>query len=192
MSNQELKAISSELKTQAIILSIFVGIMWLVEILDFCFWRGKLNAYGIRPHSLVGLRGILFAPFLHGNFPHLIANTLPFVILGWLIMLKEISHFWIVTAITMVISGFGVWLIGDPRSVHIGASSLIFGYFGFLLLQGFFDRNLLSIALSLIVGFFYGSLIWGVLPTQPGISWEGHLFGFVGGVIAAKFLSRRV
>jgi membrane associated rhomboid family serine protease len=130
-------------------------------------------------------------PFLHGSFAHLAANTLPLVTLGWLIMLREISDFFIVSAVTVLVSGFGVWLTGAPYSVHIGASGLIFGYFGFLLLRGYFERSFTSILVSLIVGFFYGSLIWGVLPSQPGVSWQAHFFGFVGGVLAAQILGRQ-
>ena len=136
-----------------------------MEILDQFVFHHTLDGYGIRPHSLIGLRGILFAPFLHGGFGHLIANTVPFLILGWLVMIQETSDFWIVTIITMIVGGVGTWMLGAPNSIHIGASSLIFGY-------------------------LYGGLIWGVLPTQPGISWQGHLFGFLGGVLSAKLIAK--
>jgi membrane associated rhomboid family serine protease len=105
-------------------------------------------------------------------------------------MVQETTDFFWVTAITMLVAGGGVWLFGAP-AYHIGASSLIFGYLGFLLFRGLFERNIGSIALSLVVGFIYGGLIWGVLPGQPGISWEGHLFGLIGGVLAARFLANR-
>ncbi|WP_039961613.1 rhomboid family intramembrane serine protease, partial [Kamptonema sp. PCC 6506] len=191
MSNPKVKGIASELQTQAAILGGFVALMWIIEIVDWFLLGGRLNAYGVRPWSMVGLRGILFMPFLHANFAHLAANTLPFITFGWLIMLQETSDFFLVSAVTMLVSGLGVWLTGAPYSVHIGASGLIFGYFGFLLLRGFFERSFMSIALSLFVGFLYGGLIWGVLPSQPGVSWQGHLFGFVGGVLAAQLLGRR-
>ncbi|MGB3207322.1 MAG: rhomboid family intramembrane serine protease [Crinalium sp.] len=191
MSRDDAKAIARELKSHVTILGGAIAIMWILEIIDLFFFRGRLNAYGIRPHSIIGLRGILFAPFLHGGLGHLIANTIPFLTLGWLIMLRETSDFFIVTAITMIVSGLGVWLFGNPYSLHIGASGVVFGYLGFLLLRGYFERSFIAIALSLIVGFFYGGVIWGILPTQPGISWEGHLFGFIGGIIAARLLSRR-
>ena len=191
MSNSKVKGIASELQTQASILGGFVALMWIIEIVDSFLLGGRLNAYGVRPRSMVGLRGILFMPFLHANFAHLAANTLPFITFGWLIMLRETSDFFLVSAVTMLVSGVGVWLTGSPYSVHIGASGLIFGYFGFLLLRGFFERSLMSIALSLFVGFLYGGLIWGVLPSQPGVSWQGHLFGFIGGVLAAQLLGRR-
>ena len=178
-----------EIKTQAIILATFVAIFWLLEILDQFFFRGSLDIFGIIPHQVIGLRGILFAPFLHGDFPHLIANTVPFLILGWLVMLQETSDFFIVTGLTMLVGGLGVWLFAAPGSIHIGASILIFGYLGFLLLRGYFQRNIPSILLSILVFLLYGGTIWGVLPSRPGISWQGHLFGFLGGVLAAKLIA---
>jgi membrane associated rhomboid family serine protease len=129
-------------------------------------------------------------PLLHGNFAHLISNTVPFFALGWLILLNGIRQFFVVTAIVWLSSGVGVWLFGSP-GIHIGASGVVFGYLGFLLLRGLFERSFQALTLSLLVGFFYGGLIWGVLPGQPGVSWEGHLFGLIGGVLAAKYLSRR-
>jgi len=188
--SQPKNSFSQEIKKQISILGSFVAIFWILEILDQFVFHHTLDGYGIRPHSLIGLRGILFAPFLHGGFGHLIANTVPFLILGWLVMIQETSDFWIVTLITMLVGGVGTWILGAPNSVHIGASSLIFGYLGFLLLRGYFQRNIASILLSLVVGFLYGGLIWGVLPTQPGISWQGHLFGFLGGVLSAKLIAK--
>ena len=178
-----------EIKTQAIILATFLAIFWLLEILDQFVFRGSLDYFGIIPHQVIGLRGILFAPFLHGDFPHLIANTVPFLILGWLVMLQETSDFFIVTGLTMLVGGLGVWLFAAPGSIHIGASILIFGYLGFLLLRGYFQRNIPSILLSILVFLLYGGTIWGVLPSRPGISWQGHLFGFLGGVLAAKLIA---
>lgn len=190
LARQETSALARELKTQVKVLGGFVAIMWILEIVDLVVFQGALNAYGILPRHLIGLRGILFAPFLHGNFAHLIANTIPFLTLGWFVMLQETSDFFVVTAITMLVSGLGVWLLGSP-GLHIGASGVIFGYLGFLLLRGYFERNIPSILLSLIVGFLYGGTIWGVLPIQQGVSWEGHLFGFIGGILAARLLTRR-
>jgi membrane associated rhomboid family serine protease len=164
--------------------------MWIVEIVDTVIFHRYLDTYGIRPRDWIGLRGIVFAPFLHGNFPHLIANTIPFVSLGWFVMWREIRDFWAVTLITMLVGGLGTWLIGAP-GLHIGASSLIFGYLGYLLSRGYFDRSFTAMFLSVVVAFLYGGMLWGVLPAQPGISWEGHLFGFLGGVLAARWLSKR-
>lgn len=187
---QEVEALTRELKAQAWILGGFVSLMWVLEIIDQLFLKGALDAYGIRPRNLIGLRGILFMPLLHGGFGHLIANTIPFLTLGWFVMLREISDFFVVTAVTMLISGLGVWLIGASNSVHIGASGLVFGYLGFLLLRGYFERSVLAITISLTIGLFYGGLVWGVLPGMPGVSWEGHLFGFLGGALAANLLAK--
>ncbi|NEO07984.1 MAG: rhomboid family intramembrane serine protease [Moorea sp. SIO1F2] len=191
MTRQERQSITSELQTQAIILGGWVALMWIVELVDIFIFGRKLDLYGIIPRNPIGLRGILFAPFLHGGFSHLISNTIPFLVLGWFVMLQETSDFFVVTSITMVVGGLGVWLLGAPNSVHIGASVLIFGYLGFLLFRGFFERNLPSIFLSILVGFLYGGLVWGVLPSQPHVSWQGHLFGFIGGILAARLLARR-
>lgn len=190
MGKQEARSIAQEFKTQVLILGGLVAIFWGLEIVDSSFLRGSLDLYGIRPRSLIGLRGILFAPFLHGSFAHVAANTVPFLTLGWLVMLRETRDFFVVTIITMLVSGIGVWLTAPANSIHIGASGLIFGYFGFLLLRGYFERSFAAILFSLIVGLLYGGIIWGVLPLQYGISWQGHLFGFIGGAIAARFLAR--
>lgn len=191
-NHQQSKGIAKELKDQITILFGLTALFWLIELVDlFLLQTYSLDhRFGIMPGRPIGLLGIIFAPFLHGNLPHLIANTVPFLSLGWLVMLQETADFWRVTGVTMLVGGLGVWLIGQPGSVHIGASILIFGYLGFLLFRGYFQRNAPSIALSILVGIFYGSLIWGVLPTRAGISWEGHLFGFIGGVIAARWIGK--
>ena len=182
-------SLSKEFKTQVTILVGFVALFWLIEILDLAVFGGMLETFGIVPHSLIGLRGIVFAPFLHGGIGHLLANTLPFVILGWLVMVQETSDFWIVTFLSAVIGGLGVWFFGIPGTLHVGSSILIFGYLGFLMLRGYFQRNIPSIALSLLVIFLDGGLVWGVLPGAQGISWQGHLFGFIGGGVAAKLIA---
>lgn len=183
---------SNEFQEQISILTTLVGIMWGVELLDSLFLNNYLNNFGIHPRTLWGLTGIFLCPFLHGGLPHLIANTVPFLTLGWFVMLRRTSDFWVVTATSMIIGGLGVWLVGGSNTVHIGASGLVFGYLGFLLLRGYFERSLSSIFLSLLILFLYGGLIWGVLPLQRGVSWEAHLFGFIGGVIAARQLARPV
>jgi len=192
-------SIAQEIKTQITILGGLVALMWVIEIINVVFFQRRvgfygvtpgLDIYGIIPRNLIGLRGILFAPFLHGSFAHLIGNTIPFIVLGWLIMLRETSDFFWVSIISAIVSGLGTWVFGAP-GVHIGASGVIFGYLGYLLLRGYFERSAIAIAFSLGVGVFYGSLLWGVLPTHIGISWEGHLFGFLGGVLAARFLAKK-
>ncbi|MFB6274701.1 MAG: rhomboid family intramembrane serine protease [Halothece sp.] len=188
---QKDQGIAKEFKDQLTILFGITAVFWLVELIDlFVLQSYSLDRFGIIPRNILGLRGIIFAPFLHGNLPHLITNTIPFLSLGWLVMLQKTSDFWRVTGITMLVGGLGIWLIGHSNSIHIGASILIFGYLGFLLFRGYFQRNAPSIAVSIIVGVFYGGLIWGVLPSSGPISWEGHLFGFIGGVIAARWIGK--
>ena len=198
---QKVQTIGGEFKTQVKVLAATVAIFWIIVILNElvleqilviangCGLRRGLNALGIVPQSFIGLRGILFAPFLHGSFYHVLANTAPFIVLGWLVMLRNIKDFYFVSAISALVGGLGTWLIGRPCSVHIGASGVIFGYFGYLLFCGYFERSFVAIAISLAIAITYGSLLWGVLPTRSYISWEGHLFGFIGGIIAAKLLS---
>ncbi|CAN1213203.1 Peptidase S54 rhomboid domain-containing protein [Tumidithrix helvetica PCC 7403] len=184
---QKMKSLGAEVKTHATILGGFVAIIWALEVVDVVL-RGSLNYFGILPRTIIGLRGILFAPFLHVGFAHVAANTVPFLILGWLVMLRGTKDFFAVSIISAFISGAGTWAFGS-RGLHIGASGMIFGYLGYLLFRGYFERSIVAIALSVIVGVMYGGLIFGVLPGQVGISWEGHLFGFIGGAIAARLLA---
>ena len=130
-------------------------------------------------------------PFLHRGFGHLVANTIPIVVLGWLVMLRRTADIFTVAAVTLIVGGLGIWLFGASNSVHVGASGLIFGFFGFLLARAYFERSPASIALAAVVLLLYGGIIWGVLPGQVGVSWLGHLFGFIGGILAAYLLSRR-
>ena len=171
------------------VLIVSLALFWTIEILDVFVFQGSLDQYGIKPRQASGLWGIFLAPLLHGGFGHLIANTIPFLVLGWLTMLQETSDFYIVTFLGALVGGLGVWIFGAPNSVHIGASILIYAYLGFLLLRGYFQKNFPSIALSVFVAIIYGGLIWGVLPTRVGVSWEGHLFGFIGGAIAARMIA---
>ncbi|MGB2924659.1 MAG: rhomboid family intramembrane serine protease [Limnothrix sp.] len=195
VNNRDKKSekIAKEFNQKILILSGCLLTFWILEISDqFVFqnlWRGGLDIFGIIPREPIGLRGVVLAPFLHGDFQHLIANSFPFTILGFLVMFNKTKDFFSVTFITSLVGGLGVWLFAAPNSVHIGASILIFGYLGFLLFRGYFQRDIPSIALSLIVFFFYGGVLWGVLPTTPGVSWEGHLFGLLGGIVAARMLS---
>jgi membrane associated rhomboid family serine protease len=173
---QKLQAISGELKTQFKILGSCVIVFWAVFIVNKFLFGSRLNTLGILPHYLIGLRGILFAPFLHGSFYHVAANTLPFIVLGWFVMLRNIKDFYFVSFMSALIGG-------------VGASGIIFGYLGYLLFRGYFERSFVAIAISLIIGITYGGLIWGLLPTRSYISWEAHLFGFIGGIVAAKLLA---
>ena len=182
--------IKRELKLHGWLLFLPLAVMWVLQLVNSVAFH-VLVRFGIRPRETGGLLGILFAPFLHGGFAHLMANTIPFLVLGWLILLHSVRDFVAVSLLAMLVGGFGTWLTGSPGSVHVGASGVVFGYFGFLLLRGWFRRSVWSILLSLLIGVAYGGLLFGVLPGQAGISWQGHLFGFLGGGLSAYLLCRK-
>jgi membrane associated rhomboid family serine protease len=172
----------------------FVVLLWLIELFDSLNGH-RLDYNGIRPLETDGLEGILFAPLLHSNWQHLIANTGPALVLGFLMTLAGLSRFIFATAIIWILGGFGTWLIGNtgvPSGVetnHIGASGLIFGWLTFLIVFGFFTRKAWEIVVGVIVLFVYGSVLLGVLPGTFGVSWQGHLCGALAGVLAAYMLS---
>lgn len=178
-----------QLKIRILLLGLPLALMWVIEGLNTLAGHA-LDAYGIVPRTESGLAGIVWAPFLHGSISHLASNSLPFLILGWFVMLWRVSDFVAVSAIAALTAGLGTWLIAPSGTVHVGASGVIFGYLGFLMARGYFERSLISILLSLAIGVLYGGLLFGVLPGQAGISWQGHLFGFTGGVIAARLLAK--
>lgn len=165
---------------------VMLAAMWVLEVVDTVL-RHRLDRYGIRPRDAEGLLGIAAAPFLHGGFGHLIANSVPFALLGGIIAIGALQRFLLVSVIVALVSGGGVWLLGAAHSVHIGASGLVFGYLTYLMARGLFARNLLYLLGGVVVFMVYGGVLWGVLPA-PGISWEGHLFGAIGGVLAAYLL----
>lgn len=167
-----------------------VCVMWALEVVDY-LGDGYLDRYGIIAHEPDGLPGIFFAPFLHAGFPHLMANSLPLLILGFLAAVRGIGKFLGASLIIIVVSGIGVWVTSPADSVTLGASGLVFGYFGYVVARGLFDRRLLDIVLGVIVAALYWSILWGALPGETGISWQGHLFGLIGGVLGAWVLRRR-
>jgi membrane associated rhomboid family serine protease len=177
--------VTGALKKQAMVLGGALAVFWAVFVVNMIL-GGSLLALGVIPRTTIGLRGILFAPFLHGSLNHIVANSIPFVVLGWMVMLRDESHFIPVTLAAMLGSGLTAWLLGAPGSVHIGASGVIFGYLGFLILSGWYARSFASILISLIVTLVWGSLVFGMIPGASGISWQAHVGGFLGGVLAAR------
>lgn len=148
----------------------------------------NLNQFGIVPRSVNHLSGILFAPFLHGSLWHLSSNFIPFVIFGALIGLQSVQRFWTLFILHIVTTGALVWLFARGNSVHIGMSGVIYAFWGYLIVYGVVRRKPLHIAISLLTLIFYGGLVFGVLPTRPGVSFESHLLGaFVGGVSGYLF-----
>jgi membrane associated rhomboid family serine protease len=184
-----LRSLGAGAKAPVTAVGSLVGAMWVSELIDTIDGH-RLDQYGVQPRTLIGLRGIVFAPFLHVGWQHLIGNTVPFAILGVLIALSGVVRFVKANVIIALCSGAGMWVFGQSGSVHLGASGMVFGYLGFLLSRGFFDRRFGQIVVGVIVGVVYGGLLWGVVPTNSGVSWQGHLFGFIGGVGAAWIMRR--
>ncbi|MFG1625728.1 rhomboid family intramembrane serine protease [Kribbella sp. NPDC049227] len=170
------------------LLGVLVGLMWLSEIIDAAT-NGALDQYGIIARDPQGLVGIITAPFLHLGFGHLISNTLPLVTLGLLIAVGGAARLFAVTAIVTVIGGFGTWLISPPNTITIGASGLVFGYAAYLIMRGLFNRRISQVLLGVVVVLVWGSALLGGLLPQDGISWQGHLFGAIAGVLAAWILA---
>lgn len=184
---------STDLRQGIRVLALIVGLFWVIELIDFVAPGAPLDWYGIHPRTLLGLRNIALAPFLHVGFGHLLANTVPFFVLGLLVILHTgVRGFYTVSLAAILTSGLGVWLFGGGNTVHLGASGVIFGYFGFLLAAAWWERSARSLLVAVAVLIFYGGMVWGVLPGQQGISWLAHLFGLLGGLTAAWFLHRRV
>ena len=172
----------------------FVALLYVVEAVDQVS-GSRLEQDGIRPLEVDGLWGILWAPLLHANWAHLVANTVPALVLGFLVSLAGMARFVYATVIVWILGGLGTWLIGNigaPAGVetnHIGASGLIFGWLTFLIVFGFFTRHAWQIVVGIVVFLVYGGILWGALPGTFGVSWQGHLCGGVAGVLAAYVLS---
>lgn len=179
------RSVTRTLKTQAKVLGGTLAVFWAVFVVNTLL-GGALLVLGVIPRTTIGLRGILFAPFLHANLNHIVANSIPFLVLGWMVMLRDERHFIPVTVAGMLGSGLAAWLLGASGSVHIGASGVIFGYLGFLMLAGWYARSVSSILLSVVVTVAWGGLVLGMMPGTPGISWQEHIGGFLGGVLAAR------
>lgn len=170
---------------------ILVAIMWALELLDVVL-PGDLDNYGIESRETDGLTGVVASPFLHADFAHLMANTIPFLVLGGLVALRYYEHFWPITAVIVVGSGLGVWLIGPGNAITIGASGAVFGYLTFLLTAGVLTRHWLDVLIGLGVLFIYGGFLVGALPwgVAAGVSWQAHLMGAIAGVIAAFWFAK--
>ncbi len=159
--------------------------IWATFAVQF-FTGDLLLALGLEPRTLRGIDGVLFSPFLHGSFTHLLSNSAGLAMLGGLVSVHRPHTFLTVSLFVAVLGGAATWLFGRS-AVHIGASGMIFGYLGYLLMRGWVERTPKSVLIAAVVAIFYGGLIWGVLPTRSGVSWEAHLFGFLAGVLAARW-----
>jgi len=169
-----------------------VVLIWIVELINVIL-NYKLNALGIVPRTFSGLPGIVLSPLLHASAAHAFFNTFPLLILGFLVAQHSPRSFFPLSLLIALIGGAGVWLIGRHAS-HVGASGLIFGYFGCILARGLYGKSIFAALLALLVLLLYGSMLWGILPLNPlnpFMSWEGHLCGLIAGVIVGRFHARR-
>ncbi len=166
-------------------IALFVGLIWLCFLADQFL---PLERWGLIPRTFGGLAGIVTLPFLHGNLQHIIGNTVPLVVLLFVLAGSRANSVDIVFLISLL-AGIALWLFGG-EGIHIGASVLVFGLIGFLICAGFFERRLVSVIVAVGVALTYGStLLYGVLPMQEGVSWEGHLFGALSGGVIAYYIS---
>ncbi|MGW7573468.1 rhomboid family intramembrane serine protease [Streptomyces sp. NPDC054765] len=169
----------------------WVALLWLLEGIDVAT-GGALDSFGIQPREPAELVDVVPAAFLHFGFGHLAANTLPLLLLGFVAALRSgVRRLLAVALLIILASGLGVWFTAAPGSNTAGASGVVFGLFGYLLVRGFIERKLLDIGIGLVIGALYGSILWGALPTDSQISWQGHLFGLIGGVLAAFVFRER-
>src|SRR3954465_7584624 len=192
MSTPEATPRKSDRQQALVVVVAMVAVMWVVEVFDQVFSGADLDQYGIRPHDAPdGLLGIAAAPFLHAGFGHLIGNTVPFLVLGGMIALSGVARVAATTVIVALVGGLGVWLFAPSGTDHIGASGIVFGYAAYLIARGLFSRSLLHLGVGVFVIALYGPTLPLGLAPRDGISWQGHLFGAVGGVVAAWVLDAR-
>ncbi len=162
----------------------FVVLIWVIELINFSIGH-RLSDWGILPRTVKGLKGIPLSPFLHASLIHIMMNTIPLAVLGGFVILHGRQTFFEISIIIILVSGTALWLFGRS-SYHVGASGLIFGYFGYLVLRVWYDHSLKSFIIAFVTVFLYGGIMWGLLPTFSRISWEGHLFGLLAGILAAR------
>jgi membrane associated rhomboid family serine protease len=174
-----------------LVMCAFIPLLWLIELLNWAMGGALDRDGGIWSRDPAGLDGIVFAPFLHASFTHVAANSVPLLLLGTFVLAGQVKRFLLITGFIAVISGLSVWLFGPTNTVTVGASGVIFGYLGYLLLRGIVERRWWSIGVSLLVGLLYGWQLTGVLPGDPHISWQAHLGGFIGGLVAAILFRRK-
>jgi len=178
---------NESMSARAIVLMVFVGMMWIVRGIDMLLPHGLSAAgVGVVPRTWDGLWNIPITPFIHEDLDHLLSNTIPLLILGALILARGVIEFVFVVFVTTFVSGFGTWLFGEGNAQHIGASGVVFGFFGYLVFRIAFDRKITSGLIALAVAIGYGSaMTWSLIP-EGHISWSGHFFGFIGGFVAAR------
>src|ERR1700757_2346125 len=171
-----------------IVMGAFLAVIWILQVFNWADGYRLDTEFGILPEHVSRLGDIFTAPFLHFSWQHIEGNSVPFFVLGVLAAYRSIARFLLLTLIVAVTSGLAVWLFQSSNELTVGASGLIFGYFGYVLVLGFFDRNLVDIGVGLVAGVLYWTILEVAIPGTPGVSWIGHIGGLVGGVLAAWLL----
>lgn len=171
-----------------LLVAAMAALMWLVEVID-AIAGGDLDRFGIVPRQVSGLDGIVFSPFLHSGFGHLISNTIPFLILGFVIALSGAVRVLQVTVIVGLVAGVGVWLFAGSNTITVGASGIVMGYATYLISRGIFSRRAFELLVGVVIAVVWGGMVLGSLLPEDGVSWQAHLFGGIGGVLAAWLLT---
>jgi membrane associated rhomboid family serine protease len=171
-----------------IVMGAFLALIWILQVFNWADGYRLDTEFGILPEHVSRLPDIFAAPFLHFSWQHIEGNSVPLFVLGVLAAYRSIARFLLASLVIAVTSGLAVWLFQSSNELTVGASGLIFGYFGYVLVRGFFDRNLIDIGVGLIAGVLYWTILEVAIPGTPGISWIGHVGGLVGGVLAAWVL----
>lgn len=174
----------------AAVIVAFTALLYLIELVNLTAFHGSLSHDGIHPRSLAGLPEIIWAPLLHVSWAHLIGNTVPVLVFGYLAMAAGIGPWIAVTSVIWVVSGLGVWAIAPAATSTVGASGVAFGWLTFLLVRGIFNKSFGQIVIALVLLFYWGSVLWGLLPGREDISWQGHVFGALAGIVCAWLVSR--
>ena len=180
-----------KLRDAVVVMVGFLALIWALQVFNWADGYRLDADFGIWPQHLSRLPDIFIAPFLHANWQHIEGNSLPLFVLGVLAAYRSIARFLLVSLIVLVTSGMAVWLFQSSNEVTVGASGLIFGYFGYVLVRGFLDRNLIDIGIGAVAGVLYWTILQVALPGTPGVSWIGHLGGLVGGILAAWIVRSR-
>jgi membrane associated rhomboid family serine protease len=161
----------------------WIGSIWVIYFFNLLFFKGHLNTFGIYPRHWLGLRGVFFAPFLHGSFSHLLINSVMLLILAYFVLVLNVPQFYCTSLIIMVFGGVATWLVGRPY-LHIGASGLLMGYWSYIMVHAYEQPSLFAVVVVVVCLYYFGSMLLNLFPEDHRVSWESHLFGLVGGIIA--------
>jgi len=175
----------AEIKSRVVVLALVVGAVWLVSWIALAYGEVLIYQLALVPRRLASLHGIIGMPFVHDSFGHLMTNTVPLLAFGAILLFRGVRYYLAVSAGIVVITGVLLWVFGR-EAAHIGASGVVFGYLGFLVTRGFYERSFRAVGVAALVVLLYGGMIWGVLPGETGVSWDGHLCGLIAGIVVAR------